>query len=301
MPSTTSLNPTEFRFQHRLTVRPAEVDGVHVVFHGHYLNYFDTAVMDFWRALGLPYRAVLAQWQGELLVRKATLDYLAPARDADRLAIGIRVLAVGRSSLTLQGAIWRERQLLASVERVSVWVDSVSLQPQALPPALRQLLLAQTAGQTLNRLVLGSWALCGMAAQTLRRAVFVQEQGVPEHEEWDAADAQSLHAVLYNSLEQAIATGRLLPSEAGVGRIGRMAVHAELRGQGHGAQLLDALIEAARARGDQWLELHAQLTAVCFYRRRGFAEIGEPYLEVGIAHQTMRLQLDPAGAPFKAG
>jgi len=35
--------------------------------------------------------------------------------------------------------------------------------------------------------------------------------------------------------------------------------------------------------------LHAQTHAVGFYRRYGFVETGEPFMEAGIPHQAMRL------------
>jgi len=121
--------------------------------------------------------------------------------------------------------------------------------------------------------------------------VFVGEQGIPESEEWDAADATALHAVAINALGQAVGTGRLLAAEPGVGKIGRMAVHRALRGTGVGAAVLAALIEAARTRGDHTLRLSAQRTAMGFYQRQGWQCVGEPYDEVGIPHQTMERRL----------
>jgi len=40
---------------HELRVRWAEVDMQKIVFNGHYLTYIDTAVAEYWRAIGLPY------------------------------------------------------------------------------------------------------------------------------------------------------------------------------------------------------------------------------------------------------
>ena len=52
-----------------------------------------------------------------------------------------------------------------------------------------------------------------------------------------------------------------------------------------------ALVEAARARGDREVMLHAQSSAVGFYLRAGFAPQGAPFQEAGIAHQAMTLTL----------
>lgn len=138
---------------------------------------------------------------------------------------------------------------------------------------------------------LGDWATLGAEATTLRMAVFVQEQGIPAELEVDEMDALALHAVAYGPHGQAVATGRLLPAEAGQARVGRMAVARTLRGQGWGRVVLDALVQAARARGDREVLLHAQSSAAAFYRRAGFVAQGEPFDEVGIVHITMVLGL----------
>ena len=97
--------------------------------------------------------------------------------------------------------------------------------------------------------------------------------------------------MLYNRLGMPIAAGRLLQPEPGIGRIGRMAVDRSVRGGRWGRQLLDALVAAARARGDREVQLHAQCSAEGFYRRAGFSVVGEPYEEAGIAHIAMAQRL----------
>jgi YbgC/YbaW family acyl-CoA thioester hydrolase len=74
------MKRSDFRFADPLRVRWAEVDMQKVVFNGHYLMYVDTAMGNYWRALALPYEQTLAALDGDLFVRKSTLEYLAPAR-----------------------------------------------------------------------------------------------------------------------------------------------------------------------------------------------------------------------------
>lgn len=124
----------------------------------------------------------------------------------------------------------------------------------------------------------------------MRTAVFVEEQGIAREDEWDAADATAVHAVVTNLLGMPVATGRLLrdgAADSGSARIGRMAVDRTLRGSGVGRQVVDALEQAARARGDQRVVLSAQRSAEGFYQRLGYQPVGEPYDEVGIAHIGM--------------
>jgi predicted GNAT family N-acyltransferase len=141
------------------------------------------------------------------------------------------------------------------------------------------------------RIVLGNWEQLGADAVTVRRAVFIEEQKVPAELEWDALDAGYLHAVAYDEEGTTLATGRLLPD----GHIGRMAVGLKARGRGIGGAILKALMARARQRGDRFVILSAQLHAEEFYRRHGFEREGEPYLEAGIEHVTMRHIFDVAG------
>lgn len=137
------------------------------------------------------------------------------------------------------------------------------------------------------RLHLGSWAELGQAAAVVRLKVFVQEQGIAATDEWDAADAEAVHAVLLSAQGDSLATGRLLPAQDGVGHVGRVAVLRAQRGKGLGVLVMQALEQAARKRGDQALELSAQCSVQGFYERLGYVAQGPVYDEVGIAHIRM--------------
>ncbi len=138
---------------------------------------------------------------------------------------------------------------------------------------------------------IGEWALMQTAAQTVRTAVFVQEQGIAPSEEWDAADAGALHAVLFDLNGYPLGNARLLEPSAGLAKVGRMAVLKEARGQGYGAQLLRALLREARRRSHKEVRLSAQRSAQGFYAAHGFVTAGEPFDEVGIPHIEMVLNL----------
>lgn len=281
------MNRSEFRFFERLRVRWVEVDLQKIVFNGHYLMYIDTAVGGYWRAMALPYAATLEALDGDLFVRKSTLEYFAPARYDDLLDIGIRCARIGNSSLVFEAALWRAEELLVGGELVYVFADPSTQSSKPVPPALRGALQAFEAGEAMVEVRVGRWSELGRDAQALRTAVFVDEQKIPAELEWDAADAGCLHAVAYNRLGAALATGRLLEHAPGVAKIGRMAVLQTMRGSGVGRAVLDALIAAARARGDREVVLHAQRTAEPFYSRAGFTQRGPAFEEAGIPHIEM--------------
>ena len=281
----------DFRHLERLRVRWAEVDMQQIVFNGHYLMYFDTAVAGYWRALALPYQASMAALGGDLYVRKAMLDYEGPARYDELLDVGIRCARIGNSSMVLQAAVFRGEQRLVHGELIYVFADPATQTARPVPGTLREMLQGFEAGQAMVDMRVGDWTALGTDARAVRDAVFIQEQGIPAALEHDAADALARHAVAFNRLGRALGTGRLLAVEPGVARIGRMAVLAGVRGAGIGRPLLAALLAAARQRGDREVLLHAQASAVGFYARAGFTPRGPAFEEAGIAHQEMFITL----------
>lgn len=281
------MNRQDFRFFHRLRVRWAEVDMQKIVFNAHYLMYFDTAVADYWRALAMPYEESMHQLQGDLYVKKATVEFNASARMDDRLDVAMKCSRIGNSSMLFTGAIFRGEDLLITCELVYVFADPATQTSRPVPQPLRDMLTAFEAGEPMLQVKTGSWNELGADARRIRTEVFVNEQRIPADLEWDDDDAGAVHAVAYNRLGVAVATGRLLPAEASVAKIGRMAVHQVLRGCGFGEQVLRALAAQAQQRGDRGIELHAQRTAREFYARLGFQPQGEPYEEAGIPHITM--------------
>ena len=137
-----------------------------------------------------------------------------------------------------------------------------------------------------------NWLATREKLRAVRRAVFIEEQRVPEELEWDDADERSYHVLATSSEGEPIGTGRLKLD----GQIGRMAVAKSWRGRGVGAAILDALVVLARKEGCTVVRLHAQTHALDFYAKYGFAPVGDEFDEAGIAHRAMELRLEPAQA-----
>lgn len=114
----------DFAFFHRLRVRWSEVDMQAIVFNGNYLNYFDVAFTEYWRATGLPNVITQAAEGKELFARKSTVEYMAPARFDDVLDIGVRCASIGRSSLQFILEIYLGEDHLISGELVYVYADT---------------------------------------------------------------------------------------------------------------------------------------------------------------------------------
>jgi YbgC/YbaW family acyl-CoA thioester hydrolase len=277
----------EFRFFERLRVRWVEVDMQKIVFNGHYLMYADTAIAGYWRALALPYHETMEQLQGDLYVRKASLEYEGSARYDDQLQIGVRCARLGNTSLVFAVAVFRGDERLVHGELVYVFADPATMSAKPVPQDLRDVLLGYEAGKAMVEVRVGHWRALGAEAKRIRSAVFIDEQKIPADMEWDDADGDCVHAVAYNRFGVALATGRLLEHVPGTAKIGRMAVLPGMRGSHIGRAVLDALMVAARERGDREVLLHAQTSAAPFYLRAGFQPRGPQFEEAGIAHVEM--------------
>ena len=128
-----------------------------------------------------------------------------------------------------------------------------------------------------------SWQDNSEALGNVRRIVFIEEQQVPEALELDELDPVCHHVLVTDADNQPIATGRIDSD----GRIGRMAVLKEYRGQGIGSALLVALLDYAGQKQYADVHLHAQVTAIPFYEKHGFMADGEKFMDAGIPHMNM--------------
>lgn len=109
----------------------------------------------------------------------------------------------------------------------------------------------------------------------------------------DGLDGDCTHFIALED-DRTVGTARLraLP-EHHEAKAERVAVLAERRGLGLGGRLMDVLEAEARRRGFRAVVLHAQVSALEFYRSRAYVELGPRFWEASIEHQEMRLELGP--------
>jgi predicted GNAT family N-acyltransferase len=126
----------------------------------------------------------------------------------------------------------------------------------------------------------------------VRRAVFIEEQNVPEEVENDEHDGAegTLHFLAVDEQGVAVGTARLraYEGERGVGKVERVAVLREHRGKGLGTLLMEKVEEEALKHGFRSLKLNSQAHANVFYERLGYEAEGETFVEAGIEHIAMR-------------
>ena len=222
------------------------------------------------------------------------------ARGRDLHALLARVEAGNAASIALFEELGFEREGLQREVgyKHGRWLDVVELQ-----------LLLQPAAQLEARIEPGlRVAVVRTAAElqqalSVRRAVFIEEQGIAEHEEIDRYDGDPATVrdaahVLGRLDGRPVATGRLLLDRPGgeYPHIGRVAVLAELRGRYLGVAVMEALQEEARRRGHRGVTLASQEYATGFYARLGYVARGEIFLDAGIEHRWMDLVFDAGPA-----
>ena len=122
----------------------------------------------------------------------------------------------------------------------------------------------------------------------VRETVFIDEQRVPRDLEFDERDPLCLHVLVFDG-DTPVGTGRLDLDYGG--KVGRVAVVATHRRAGVGTAVMERLHAIASERKQPRLWCHAQLTAVPFYERLGYARSGPIFVEAGIDHVRMEYAL----------
>lgn len=124
-------------------------------------------------------------------------------------------------------------------------------------------------------------------AAAVRRQVFIEEQNVPENEEWDEVDIEASHLL-------ALVDGRVVGTlrfhaDGDWLHVGRVSVLPECRGMDVGRQLMLTCLGEALNRGFSRSYLHSQTDKAGFYRKFGYREKGGEFMESGISHVRMEL------------
>jgi acyl-CoA thioester hydrolase len=131
----------DFPFFHPFRVRYSEIDGQAVVYNAHYLTFFDTAIFEYYRAIGYDQfresRELLEDWH----VVRALVEFKAPLTYDMEFDTGVRVARMGNSSLTYALAIFPKNAetLMATGEVVQVYTDQRSHRPIPIPERVRAL------------------------------------------------------------------------------------------------------------------------------------------------------------------
>lgn len=136
-------------FTYRLRVRYAECDAQKVVFNGRYVEFMDTAAVEFMRAVWGDYNALLARGIDSQVVH-LSLDWKAPARFDDVIDVRVSPDKIGATSYALIMEMYRHAtgRLLVSARVVYVMVSAERHEKMTIPEEMRAPLIRGAAGVT---------------------------------------------------------------------------------------------------------------------------------------------------------
>ena len=127
---------------------------------------------------------------------------------------------------------------------------------------------------------------------SLRQRVFIIEQDC-FYEDLDYSDKDAHHLLLYKE-ERLIGYARVFPPgiKYQTASIGRIVIELDQRGEGFGKMITDESINYIRKNFPKSnVSISAQYRLVNFYKDLGFESVGDVYLEDGIDHIKMILEL----------
>jgi GNAT superfamily N-acetyltransferase len=96
-------------------------------------------------------------------------------------------------------------------------------------------------------------------------------------------------------VENGIIRGGLIANPLGPAdaKLRQMWIHPDLRGRGHGRELLAGVEARLAGEGVSGFILHARQNAAAFYGKCGYGTVGGTFLEVGRPHLRMEKRLAP--------
>lgn len=134
------MDATGFQFWHRQHVRYRDVDMQHIVYYGKYLEYFDIATFEYFRALGVVISETAASGEFDTATVHVSVDYSASALFDDFILVGVRIDRLGRTSFDVALEIRREAdgELLCRGTLTLVNYDRRTRRAQPIPARVRQ-------------------------------------------------------------------------------------------------------------------------------------------------------------------
>lgn len=139
------MKRSDFWFFFPFRVRYSEVDGQSVVFNAHYLTYYDTAITEYFRAIGVDVVADAKTSGIDFHTVKSLVEYKAPIVFDQQIEVGVRVARIGRSSVVFELGVFDQGSdaLYATGEIVWVYTDQRTRETVEVDARLRERLTAR--------------------------------------------------------------------------------------------------------------------------------------------------------------
>ena len=129
----------------RLRVYYEDTDLAGIVYYANYLRFIERARTEMLLALGIDQAAIRARDGVVFAVRRVEIDYLAPARFQDDLAVTTAIRGATAARVELAQEVWRGDELLVRAVVVVVCLGADG-RPRRMPPEVRAALGAAAPG-----------------------------------------------------------------------------------------------------------------------------------------------------------
>lgn len=139
--------PEEFAFTETEKVRFGDIDMLGHVNNVVFARYFETGRTNFFQHLGVSFDPKALR-EGNFAIVETRIRFVAELHYPASIDIATGVGRIGRSSVVLPQAIFRDGQLVAEAETVCVYIDMKERRAAPLPDDLRaRLAKLQTAAE----------------------------------------------------------------------------------------------------------------------------------------------------------
>lgn len=117
---------------------------------------------------------------------------------------------------------------------------------------------------------------------SLRYEILRKPWNQPVSSTKDEWEDKSIHVLMLDENNKALACGRLQINSKTEGQIRSMAVRDDMQGKGYGKKIIDYIENKAHRLKLKMITLDARINAVKFYERCGYTVVGESYLLFGV-------------------
>ena len=117
-----------------------DTDAGGVVYYANYLKFMERARSEWLRALGFEQDELRNAFGVVFVVRRVEIDYVSPARFNEEITVDVRVLEVGRASLSVNQTLARGTTRLALAQVTLACVDASRFKPVKIPAPILHLL-----------------------------------------------------------------------------------------------------------------------------------------------------------------
>lgn len=127
---------SEAAFHWPVRVYWEDTDAGGVVYHAQYLAFMERARSEWMRGIGFGQELLRETYGLCFVVRSMSIDFRAPARLDDSLAVSVALAQCRGASLVFAQEVRRDGELLVGAEVKVAAVSAETFRPQAIPDAL---------------------------------------------------------------------------------------------------------------------------------------------------------------------